>query len=146
MQRYTGDVIATSLEETIEGMKKRMQEDYVEQGFGRWAVIYKPDNKFVGWSGLKYLPEFDTVDIGYRFFPDYWGMGIGTEAALPIIKYGFEDLGLKLITGVAMKENQASINILKKIGMTFDKMAPYEEGSVDVAWYSIAKKDYKEWD
>ena len=137
VQKYTGDTIPNTLKEVKEGLQKHAEENFIKRGFGRWAVIYKPDNKLIGWSGLKYLPEFDEIDLGYRFFSEYWGMGIATETAIPIVSYGFEHLKLQKIIGIAMQENLASINVLKKAGMTLDKIAPYDEDGVDVEWYSV---------
>lgn len=37
-----------------------------------------------------------------------------------MVKYGFEHLGLKAIYGAAVPENYASIQVLKKIGMSPD--------------------------
>ncbi len=34
-----------------------------------------------------------------------------------------------------MKENNASIRVMQKIGMEFSKFAPYETGSKETIWY-----------
>lgn len=39
-----------------------------------------------------------------------------------------------------MKENKASIRVMEKNGMKFEKFAPYEEGGKDVIWYQIEKE------
>ena len=44
---------------------------------------------------------------------------------------------------LAMLENKASTRIMEKTGMTFEKMAPYEEGEPDAIWYSINKKTWR---
>jgi len=95
---------------------------------------------FVGWAGLAYLPEFDEVDLGYRFLPNFWGKGYATEASHEILTYGFDELELKRIIAIAMKENKASLRVMEKVGMEFDKMAPYEAGGEDVIWYWCDKK------
>lgn len=120
VSRYTCDGGVKTLEEIRQIIKNNVLGDYEKHGFGRYAVIYKPDNKFIGFSGLKYLPEYDTVDIGYRFAKKYWGMGIATESARPFLKYGFETLKLKEIIGLVVPENTASSNVLKKLGLTFE--------------------------
>ena len=52
-------------------------EDYKKYGYGRLAVLYKPENKLIGFTGIKYLTEMGgESDLGYRFLPDYWGQGI----------------------------------------------------------------------
>jgi ribosomal-protein-alanine N-acetyltransferase len=96
--------------------------------------------QFVGWAGLAYLPEFDEIDLGYRFLLEYWGAGIATEASRAILTYGFDTLKLKKIIAIVMKEHKASIRVMEKVGMEFDKFAPYEPGSQDAAWYCCSQK------
>jgi len=96
--------------------------------------------QFVGWAGLAYLPEFDEIDLGYRFLPEYWGLGIATEASRAILNYGFDQLELKKIIAIAMKEHKASIRVMQKVGMEFDKFGPYEPGSEDAIWYWCDQK------
>ncbi|WP_299438308.1 GNAT family N-acetyltransferase [uncultured Aquimarina sp.] len=139
VQKYTGENIITSLEE-INNKIKEFQSRDKNRGFGRWVTILKKEKQFVGWAGLAYLPEFDEVDLGYRFLPEYWGLGIATEASHAILTYGFESLKLKKIIAIAMKENKSSIKVMEKVGMEFDKFAPYEPGSEDAAWYWCNKK------
>ena len=103
-------------------------DHYEKYGFGRWAVIRKEDGKFLGWCGLKYTPETDEYDIGFRFFRDYWNKGYATEAAQASLDYGLNDLKIKTIVGRAMKANLASIKVLEKIGMTYWKPMDFHGG------------------
>lgn len=88
---------------------------------GRWATFVKETNEFIGWCGLKYRPELEEIDLGYRFSPKYWGKGYATEAAQYALDYGLKTLKLKVITGRAHVENIASLKVLEKIGMKFLK-------------------------
>ena len=97
-----------------------------EKNLGRWAIHLKENNEFIGWCGLKYRPELDEIDLGYRLIKAAWGKGYATEAASHTLKYGLEILGLKTITGRAHIENTASIKVLEKIGMDY-----ISEGIVD---------------
>jgi RimJ/RimL family protein N-acetyltransferase len=136
VQRFTGDGIITS----SDGIRKKIEEkmyDYKTYGYGRWATILKDGDQFVGWSGLAYLPEFDEIDVGYRFLPEYWGKGLATEAARAILDYGFNNLHLDRIVGIAMKGNKASIRVLEKAGMKFEKYAPYFPEGEDLVWYTM---------
>lgn len=135
VQEFTGEDTITSLEQIRTKIKAIQSEDYENRGYGRWVTVLKNDKKFVGWAGLAYLPEFDEVDLGYRFLPEYWGAGIATEASQAILTYGFEVLQLKKIIAIAMKENQASIRVMEKIGMQFNKIAPYNSEIKDAVWY-----------
>lgn len=97
-----------------------------QNNLGRWAIHTKHNMDFIGWCGLKYLPEPDEVDLGYRLMQKAWGHGYATEAAQASLEHGFNELNLKLITGRAHIENLASIKVLEKIGMDF-----ISEGIVD---------------
>ena len=95
---------------------------YRQYGFGRWAVIRRQDDQFLGWCGLNYTPATDEYDIGFRFFREYWGQGYATEAAKACIDLGFGTFHIPAIIGRAMKVNTASIRVLEKAGLSF-----YEE-------------------
>jgi len=108
-----------------------------ERNLGRWAVLLKPGNIFLGWCGLKYRPELQETDLGYRFLRNTWGNGYATEAAVSTLHYGFNTLELDTITGRAHIENAASIKVLEKTGMEFIR-----EETVDdclVRTYTITK-------
>jgi RimJ/RimL family protein N-acetyltransferase len=82
-------------------------------------LLQDEDNAFIGWCGLKYRPELEEIDLGYRFMQTAWGKGFATEAAQETLAYGFKKLYLSLITGRAHIENLASIRVLEKIGMEY---------------------------
>ena len=137
LQRYTGDKILTSLDEAKEIIADIWLKEYRTYGYGRWATIYKPDNKVIGFAGLKYIPEFNETDIGFRFLPSYWGKGIATEASIEIIKYGFDQLGLSRIIGIAMPDNIGSCRVLEKLGLSLYKVDDYDGDGKSYNWYQI---------
>ncbi|GGD54240.1 GNAT family N-acetyltransferase [Muriicola marianensis] len=139
VQRYTGEGVITT-PERIRNKIAEKQADYRKYGYGRWATVLKEGDQFVGWSGLAYLPEFDEVDVGYRFLPEFWGQGLATEATRAILTYAFNDLKLQRIVAIAMKENIASIRVMEKAGMQFEKNAPYFPDGEDLVWYNMVKK------
>ena len=58
VQKYTGDEILTSPIQAKKIIKEVLFSDYKKYGYGRLAAIFKPENKIIGFAGLKYLPEF----------------------------------------------------------------------------------------
>ena len=114
--RFTGDSPFRSIEEAKCFLEN--YDHYQKYGFGRWAVIEKNDDDFIGWCGLRYSPKLAEYDIGFRFFKSCWNQGYATEAALASINHAFGKLGLQRIVGRAMKENIASVSVLKKIGLS----------------------------
>jgi len=145
VQKYTGDIFIKSVEHAKELLINIVFKDYELYGYGRLAVIYKPDNKLIGFTGFKYLPEISDADLGYRFMPEYWGKGIATESSKMSLKYGFGELELNPILGFAEPENVASTAVLKKLGFEMTKIAPYpgEEDSKDIEWYELTKEKYE---
>lgn len=138
--RYTGDGGVISEKEMEQRIRENVLGDYEKHGFGRWAVIHKEDNKLIGFTGLKYIPELDVVDLGYRFSQEYWGKGIATEASKVALHFGFETLALKQIVGYILPANIGSENVLKKLHFSFVK-AFYEDGELEHE-YALNATDY----
>jgi ribosomal-protein-alanine N-acetyltransferase len=115
--RYTGDDPFESIEEAKAFLES--YSSYRTYGFGRWGVILKETDEYLGWCGLKYTPELDEFDIGYRFMKKFWGNGYATEAAEACLEVGFNQFNMKTIVGRALPENGASIRVLEKIGLSY---------------------------
>jgi len=102
---------------------KRCRAQCDEFGFGLLAVVYKEENRVIGYCGL-FRQEIDGVpelEIGYRLHPSYWGRGIATEAAVMIRDWAFANLDREKLISIIEPENAASIAVAKKIGMTFER-------------------------
>ncbi|WP_299160642.1 GNAT family N-acetyltransferase [uncultured Tenacibaculum sp.] len=138
VMRYTGDQPFSSISDAELFLKN--YTDYKKNGFGRWAVILKESNEFVGWCGLK-LNEEEFIDLGFRFFQKDWGKGYATEAAKASLKYGFKNLNLTNIIGRASIDNKASVRVLEKIGMIFWKNDSCK-GIENSVYYKINKTQY----
>ena len=113
--RYIHERAPVSLEDAERIIETIILPQYQHQ-LGRWAIIDKNTGVFHGWCGLKYRPELNETDLGYRLFEHSWGSGIATETSLYSLRYGFEILKLQRITGRAHIDNSASIHVLKKCG------------------------------
>jgi len=148
VQKYTGDTLVTTKEQAEDVFHNTVLKDYEMYGYVRFAVIHKPDQKLIGFTGIKYLPEANgESDLGYRFLPEYWGKGIATESSKMSLKFAFEKLKLKQIYGFAELENSASKNVLLKVGFKLDKIDFYP-GEEDIPekktlqWFVLTKKEY----
>lgn len=122
--RYTGDEPF----ENTQAAKQFLQNynHYHNYGFGRWAVLSKHDHTFLGWCGLRYTENKQEVDVGYRFFKNYWGLGYATEAVMACIDLGFREYKLPFIVGRVMAQNLASVRVLQKAGMTLKQVNDFE--------------------
>ena len=134
--RYTGDVPFASVEEAKRFIQQ--YDKYREFGYGRWTIVLKDSAQYVGWSGLSFDDNTTETDLGFRLLKKNWNKGFATEAAKDCLHYGFQQLGLEKIIGRAMEDNKASIHILKKVGMTFEKKFEAHGGAC--LQYFITKK------
>lgn len=115
--RYTGDSAFATLAAAVEFIES--YDHYARHGFGRWAVIHKREDRFIGFCGLRRDESNGEVDLGFRFFQQYWSKGFATEAGQASLETGFNHYGLETIVGRCLRENLPSISVLQKLGMEF---------------------------
>ena len=116
--KYTGDKLTTQcITEAQTIIRDVWLKGYKTDGYARLAAVDKASGEVIGFCGLKYLPEYQMADIGYRFLPADWGKGLATESASAMMEYGFKQLKLEQIMGMAVRENIGSIKVLQKIGL-----------------------------
>ncbi len=106
------------IEETRQRLENGPLADYQKYGFGRFAVESRETGKVIGFCGIKYIPELDLPELGYRFMKAYWGKGIGTEAAKVCVDFAREDLNMSKLIALIIPENIGSIRVAEKVGMT----------------------------
>jgi len=144
VHKYLGNNPVKTLAKSKEIIKD-IHEQYKNNGIGRWAVILKSTNEFLGWSGLKYedynINDKDGYyDIGYRFKEQHWGKGYATESAQASLDYGFNILGWDKICGAAQIENIGSNKVLQKIGLNFIESFIYK--TTHCHWYELTREEY----
>ena len=127
--KYIPDAPRT-YEETKEELEWFLNGHPRHPELGLLATIYKESDQFIGRCGL--LPctidNQSEVEVAFAFSKGYWGQGLATEVAQALIQYGFERLGLSRLICLIERENEASIKVATKIGMTFEKEGEDEKG------------------
>ena len=97
-------------------------------GFSLGFVFEKISRAFVGRAGLVHLAYDDNqpdIEVGYILLKPFWGKGHATELARALIAWGFAHLQIESLIGVTDPQNLPSERVLKKVGMHFEKIAPY---------------------
>ncbi|WML27432.1 GNAT family protein [Neobacillus sp. OS1-33] len=85
----------------------------------RWGIKLKENQRIIGTVGLNGLQlQNKRAEIGYELHPSYWRKGFGEEAIKEVLRFSFNQLGLFRIGAVVYPENEASINLLLKLGFT----------------------------
>jgi len=141
VHRYLGNNPITTIEQARDVISF-IRKQYMENGIGRWAIIEKETNAFVGWGGFKFVTEVTNghqnyYDLGYRLVKRFWGKGYATEAALASIDYAFNELKLSTIYAIADVENLPSRKVLEKCN--FQYVETFEYFSAPHCWYELKK-------
>ena len=103
-------------------------------GFGKWAVVLKENNQLLGYCGIAIdrIDGKDGKELGYRIDSRYWGQGLATEAASATVRYGFEQFNLPYLLGIVEQANLASVRVLVKVGMQYERVTIFHEVEMDV--------------
>lgn len=130
-----------SREEAREELEWHMHGHPKNQDLGLWATIHKESGRFIGRCGL--LPWMidgrQEVEVAYTIAQDFWGQGLGTEAARAIMQYGFAKLQLPRLISVIDPDNIASQRVAQKIGMQLEQQL--ELDNLPMLIYSISKQN-----
>lgn len=131
----TGEPVAR--EETRLALETILRH-WEQHGFGRWAAVYKPTRRLIGYGGLR---SFDgQPELVYLLAKPYWGRGLATEMAQACLRFGFERRKFKRIIALTKVANAASRRVLEKIGMRFEETVNIS--GMDVVRYSISRAAY----
>src|SRR5947209_15875503 len=138
VMRYVGNGQPIDRNEAERALRSIINH-WERHGFGRWAVVDKQSNEFIGFGGLRSL--FDTPEVVYHFSKENWGKGLATELARASLRFGFEDRGFDRIVAIAKPLNTASIHVMKKLGMHYQMHASYY--GLEVIQYEIRREEFK---
>jgi len=105
----------------IEESMPRILKSYQKHSdFGIFAAYLKNSDEYIGWFQFERDNELnDAIEIGWRLKKQYWGNGYATEVAIALSEMGMEKG--KTIVARAMIENFASIRVMEKAGLKFEK-------------------------
>ncbi len=125
--QYIGDRGVRSLDDAQEYILNGPVASYEQHGFGLYLTVLRESKVPIGICGLLKRESLEDVDIGFAFLPKYWSKGYAFESASAVMDYGRELLGLKRIVAITAPDNDASIRLLEKLGMRFEKMVTLVE-------------------
>jgi len=119
--RFIGDRGVRTEADAIVYIERLAAMGYAKNGFGLYHVSRRDDERPVGMCGLLRRETTPDVEIGFAFLADHAGRGYATEAGATVLREAFEVHGLRRIGAVVMPENHASIRVLQKLGLQFER-------------------------
>lgn len=101
---------------------KNIRFHWDKYGFGDFILMHKENSKVVGYGGLHYKVDDGNVNISYVIDKSIWRTGLGKEACLALLYYGFRILRLNEIVAEIDPENTNSIKLIEKCGFKLNKI------------------------
>ncbi|RAG81007.1 GNAT family N-acetyltransferase [Streptacidiphilus pinicola] len=147
VMRYIGDGTPGPLDrESTAGIVARARQAWDESGYGMLSVLTRDGGEYAGWVTLtvpRFLPQIlPAVEIGWRFRRSFWGRGYATEAARPLLAYGFEKAGLDRVVSIRHPDNDASGRVMEKLGLRFAEEATVPSHGGRVLVDAITREEY----
>ena len=126
---------------TVDGAREHILKGPVAMvarlGFGFYLVERKEDGQPLGLCGLAKRDFLDDVDIGYAFLPEYGGQGYAFEAAQGVLAHARE-LGLTRLVATVVPDNGASIRLLEKLGLRFERTFQAPDSTRELQLFAMA--------
>ena len=116
--QYIGDRNVKTLESAKKYILDKMQPQQKRLGYSNYTLIRKSDEQKIGTCGLYDREGLEGIDIGFAFLPEYEKMGYAYESANKLKNVAFDELGIKMIRAITVKENLASQKLLERLGLT----------------------------
>jgi RimJ/RimL family protein N-acetyltransferase len=116
-----GDRGARTLADARRYIARGPAASYRKFGFGLYLVELKDCGAPIGICGLLKRESLEDVDIGFAFLRRYWSRGYARESAAAVMHYGWTELRLPRIVAITKPSNQASIALLEKLGLRFER-------------------------
>ncbi len=120
--RFVGDRGVRSEEQAREYLRQGAMASFENNGFGFFVVERREDRAVIGICGLVDRPGLDDVDIGFALLPEHWRKGYAYEAAAAVLEHARSTLELQRIVAITAETNEASIGLLEKLGLHFERL------------------------
>jgi RimJ/RimL family protein N-acetyltransferase len=134
--RNIGDREVRTLEDARRYIQHGPMVSYSQHGFGLFLVELRDSGKPVGICGLLKRDYLQDVDVGFALRESYRGQGYAFEAAQAAMRHGQEDLGISRIVAITSPDNRASMKVLRKLGLEFERNLRIPDQSRDTRLFT----------
>ena len=102
-------------------MEAYIRQIYGFYGFGMWTVLLKNTGQVIGRAGLSIREGYELPELGFVIDVSHQGRGYALEACRAILTYAKEELCFEQVQALVRQENEASINLLKKLEFQYER-------------------------
>lgn len=106
------------------GKEKQYVREYREKvygfyGFGVWTILQKETGEIIGRAGFSYREGYEEPEIGFVIGVPWQRKGYAYEVCSALLEYGRTELGFESVQAFVMPENEASVELCRKLGMEY---------------------------
>lgn len=134
---FVGDRGIRTQDEAREALQEGAVKLWEDYGYGPFRVALQQDDTPIGICGLFRRDGIEDPDVGFATLPDHCGRGFGFEAASAVLEHTREVLGLPRLIAIVSPENAASVGLIRKLGLQFERMHRMAGDDHEVAIYGI---------
>lgn len=130
--RYIGDKQVRNLDDARQYILNGPVASYERHGFGLCLMELKESHTPIGMCGILKREELPDPDIGFALLPDFWNKGLAFEAATAVLNDARERLTLARILAITSLDNDASIDLLQRLGFSLERVINLSKGRESV--------------
>lgn len=109
--------------------------------FGTFTIIEKATCQKIGYVGVEKSPAANISDIRYGIESSARGKNYALEAATECLRYTFNQGFHEKIYGASVYKNQASINVMQRLGMTAEPHIDFYDAP-DLLYFSTSRERF----
>jgi RimJ/RimL family protein N-acetyltransferase len=138
--QFIGDRGIRTLENARAYILAKLAPSYAKFGYGLYLVELKGRQVPVGICGFVRRDALEHPDIGFAFLREHCSKGFALESARAVLNYGLGALGFTTVLGVTLPANQASIRLLERLGLRYQRMVRLPPNDQDSMLFSTEGK------
>ena len=135
---WDGEVIPLSRTREIVEKSRSMSAAH---GFGIWGIRERGSDEILGFTGFWHFRTPPSLELLFGVASSHWNRGIATESSRCLIRYAFGDMGFPSVEASTDSGNEASIRVLAKLGMAFQRREVGE--GLDTLFYGVTRIDWQ---
>ncbi|MGB5511591.1 MAG: GNAT family N-acetyltransferase [Woeseiaceae bacterium] len=135
--RHVGDRGIRTIAQARRALGDSVLTLYETYGYGPYCMVRKDDAQRIGICGLFRRETLLHPDIGFALLPTFCGVGFALEAARAVVRHAREDLGIKTLDAIVSPLNKASVSLLEKLGLKFQRSITMPGETEEIGLYSI---------
>lgn len=135
VNKYMHYPLHQSIADTYEWLAS-VEASHEKDTFYDFGFVRKDTGELIGTGGLSFSKSVNMWELGYNLRRDCWGMGLATEAAREILRFGKEELQIPRVLGRHVKENIRSRKVLEKCGFLYVREGTISKAGSDEVFES----------